>query len=500
MRIPEIWMGDEASFEELLRTMVLVYRSPSPLFSDAGWATKLLAKDNGDGDGEDGESKTLTEFLAERITSLDGSVGVININGPMTPDVSLWSLFSGSIGYPVINKALETLSANEEVSSILLNLGTSGGDSVGVNDVSEGILKARSVKPVHAFSGSRALSAGYWIAASAEKIYGSKMAEFGSIGALTTHTSVARALKEDGIDVTVFRGGKDKALAHPTETLSARAKEVLQEKTDAVHGFFLDHVAESRGLSRKSFGAWGEGQVFFAEEAKSVGLVDEIVGLTDLLSKLNSKSDSSRKERPVMATQSTKKVVLSEQAAAALASGASLDQLPHQMAEETEEEQLPEATTTTAEATPPPAEDPIKPAVSATLESTESELVAFLKGELAAERTKSTELAQQVAGLTSKLEAASAAEESLKPLVIEATHKMMIGLNQTPIEMGALPSATVVSQYQSVKEAFSKTFRVGRQALSAEDSPAGLSPVSVARQFGITIKDSSASGKGVWGR
>ena len=487
MRIPEIWMGDEASFEELLRAVMLVNRNPAPFMADGGWASKLLAQSDNE-DGEDGPI-SLTDLLAGRITSVNGSVGVVNINGPMTSDVSFWSLFSGAVPYPVISRAVNLLAEDEGISHILLNLGTSGGDAVGVDSVSEEIVKAGKSKPVLAWSGSRALSAGYWLAASAKKVYGSKMAEFGSIGALTTHTSIARALKEDGIDVTVFRGGKDKALAHPAEQLSSRAKEILQDKTDTLHGFFLDHVASSRGLDRQAFSSWGEGQLFFADEAKTIGLIDEVVGLTDLLSELNSKSDSSRKERPVM---STKKVVLSEQAAAALASGVSLDQLPHQTAEESEEGQslAPEGTAATAQETQPPA-DPA---------STESELVAFLKGELAAERAKTTELAQQVAGLTSKLEAASVAEESLKPLVIEATHKMMVGLNQTPIEMGALPSATVVAQYQAVKEAFSKTFRVGRQALSAEDSPAGLSPVSVARQFGITVKDASASGKGAWGR
>jgi len=125
----------------------------------------------------------------------------------------------------------------DELTDIVLNISTSGGDAEGIGAVAENIRIADGMKPVYAFSNTKALSAGYWIASAAREISGSMMSEWGSIGALIVHTEYSKNLKENGLNVTVFRGGKFKALGHPAEKLTDKAEKLFQKKVDTLYNF-----------------------------------------------------------------------------------------------------------------------------------------------------------------------------------------------------------------------------------------------------------------------
>lgn len=471
MRIPELWMGDEASFDALLRSYLLFQEAPPP---------KLFT-----GDEDDEEGKSLVDRMAEGLSAISGRVGVININGPLVAEADFWAMLFGAVPYPVIDKALENFSANAEVDSILLNIGSNGGDAVGVDEVSQRIKFVGETKPVHSWSGSRALSAGYWLGSSAKSVNGTRMAEFGSIGVISTHTSVARMLKEKGVDVTVVRAGKYKALGHPYEKLSDDGLDLMKEKANKLYGFFIDHVADRRGLSAGSKDQWAEGRTFFGDEARSVGLIDSVVSLRDMIQRLNISSKPKEQSMP-------KQVYLSQEAAAAVASGVSLESVPH---EEVEVEE-PEASTesVSGEASPPVLEGHEVTAAQASAPQAETELVTFLRQELTSERAKTVALEQKLALAETALTNAKTAQDELLPVVIEATQRMMIGLNQTPMDMSDLPPSVVASQYAKVKAAFESTYRVGRQSLESQDTHREVPRMTVARQLGITEKKTSTIG------
>jgi len=142
--------------------------------------------------------------------------------------------------------------------------------------------------------------------------------------------------------------------------------------------------------------------------------------------------------------------------------------------------------------------EPIFPAAPAV---TETELVTYLRQELAAERVKLHDLEQRHAASEAALTTAVAAQDQLLPLVIEATQRMQIGLNQTPLEMGDLPVSVVVAQHAKVKAAFDSTFRVGRTSLDSAETHQDVPRMTVARQLGITPKDKGSVGSHpTWGR
>lgn len=468
MRIPEFWAGDEASLHSLLQTYMLLRNSavtPGPL---AAMLAKLRLED----DGED-EDVPIDELLADRISRVSGGVGVITLNGPMLSESNFWALLFGGVSYPAISVALDRFVANDEVSSVLLNVGTSGGDAVGIDEASQKIQQTDLVKPVYAWSGSRALSAGYWLGAAARKVYGSKMAEFGSVGVVSTHVSIARQLKEDGIDVTVVRAGEYKALGHPAEELSKKGLAELVKKTEQLNDFFLGHIAERRGLSINNKEQWAEGKTFFADEAYKIGLIDGVVSLKDVLSNLSDSHKLRERSMP-------KKIVMTEQAAAAVAAGVALEQVEHEEIEVAAEE---------SDAASFTAAEELAPIIMTAHEDTE--LVSFLKQELEVERNKCLAAERQVIELKAQLSAAQTAESLLLPIVIEASQRMQVGLNQTPMELADLPATVVATHYSNVKSAFERTFTVGRKSLDSEKASPEVSSDSIARGIGITPKTSS---------
>lgn len=183
-----------------------------------------------------------------------------------------------------------------------------------------------------------------------------------------------------------------------------------------------------------------------------------------------------------------KQVYLSQEAAAAVASGVSLEQVPHDEVDVEEGGLAVEASS----------EGGTEESLSATegqeVRAEGSELVSFLRGELDAERTKVIELGQKLAYTENLLASSQSAEGQLLPIVIEATQRMMLGLNQTPLDMDELPAAVVAAQYAKTKAAFEARFRIGRQSLTSEGVKPEVSKAVEARKLGITQKDKGSVG------
>lgn len=185
-----------------------------------------------------------------------------------------------------------------------------------------------------------------------------------------------------------------------------------------------------------------------------------------------------------------KQVYLSQEAAAAVASGASLEQVPHEEVEvEDAAESLVEGLDGVAEVS---AKDESSNAPEGLQEPTE--LVSFLREELASERAKLNEVSQKLAHTEALLAASKGAEDMLLPIVIEATQRMMVGLNQTPLDMDELPAGVVASQYTKVKTAFESRFKVGRQSLSADETKQVAKTDVTASKLGITRKEKGSVG------
>ena len=114
----------------------------------------------------------------------------------IVPSTALWSgatTSSGTGGWasPATARsrnAVLQLAMDPEITSIMLDVNSGGGQVTGMSEVADIIAAVNAeIKPVTAFTGSQMCSAAYYTGCAADPITASTMADVGSIGVLIVH-------------------------------------------------------------------------------------------------------------------------------------------------------------------------------------------------------------------------------------------------------------------------------------------------------------------------
>jgi protease-4 len=169
------------------------------------------------------------------------------------------------------------------VKAIVLRIDSPGGGVGASQEIYREVVKARSVKPVVASFGGVAASGGYYVACGAEKIVANPGTITGSIGVVMQFANLEELFKKIGYKGYVLKSGTHKDIGSPLREMTSEEKELLQEVIDNVHQQFIKAVAEGRKLSIEKVSAIADGRIFAGEQAKAVGLVDELGNLEDTI-------------------------------------------------------------------------------------------------------------------------------------------------------------------------------------------------------------------------
>ena len=223
-----------------------------------------------------------------RLASKGGSglVAVIPIHGVLEQRGGLLSMFFGGASCDQITDQLRQAVADPTVAAIVLDMDSPGGDVSGVEELAQEIYNARKVKPITAVSNSLCASAAYYLASQASELLASPSSLTGSVGVYTTHEDWSKACDNAGLKVSLIHYGDNKTEGNPYEPLSDPAKEHMQNMVDTFGGMFEKAVGRGRGVKaddvHKKF---GQGRVYDAKKAVSLGMADRVGTLDDALAK-----------------------------------------------------------------------------------------------------------------------------------------------------------------------------------------------------------------------
>lgn len=204
---------------------------------------------------------------------VDG-VAVIGIQGSISNRQSFFSWLYGGVAIQAIKREIEEAVKSYAVKSILLNFDSPGGTVPGVDDLSNYIRSIK--KPVVAYTGGRMCSAAMWIGSAADRIVVGKTAEIGSIGVLMVHEEYSKMGKEIGINTTILKSGKYKAVGNPYEPLSKDDKDTIQAELDYLYSIFVETVAGNKGISVDKALTMADGKIFIGQQAVDIGLADDL--------------------------------------------------------------------------------------------------------------------------------------------------------------------------------------------------------------------------------
>jgi protease-4 len=102
----------------------------------------------------------------------------------------------------------------------------------------------------------------------------------GSIGVLTMKIDASPLLEKLGVTSETVRFGRRSDIFTPFRGLDAEEKSLLRKQLIWIYNRFVDKVAEGRNLTPEAVRKIGRGRVWTGAQAKELGLVDELGGLS----------------------------------------------------------------------------------------------------------------------------------------------------------------------------------------------------------------------------
>jgi capsid assembly protease len=211
---------------------------------------------------------------SEPMPSMPG-IAVIPIHGTLVRRAVGLDAASGLTSYARIAADIDAALAAPEVTGILLDIDSPGGEAGGVFELGEQIRAASRIKPVWAHAGDSAFSAAYALACSTQRVSLSATGGVGSIGVIALHIDQSVRNAQNGLSVTALTAGAHKNDGTPHAPLTPQATTALQSEIDRLYDLFVDHVAQMRGLDAAAVRAT-EAALFFGDGAVASGLADAI--------------------------------------------------------------------------------------------------------------------------------------------------------------------------------------------------------------------------------
>lgn len=205
--------------------------------------------------------------------SFSNGVAIIPIHGTLLNRFSYsWGF---ATGYQFISRQLQAALDDDDVTLIVFDCNSGGGEVAGCFELCDLIFASRTEKPSLAMVDSACYSACYALASSASKVVTTPSSGAGSVGVVAMHVNMGEFYKSMGIEVTYIFAGDHKVDGNPFEALSKEVKADVQASVDKSYAKFTAMVARNRGLTTQAVVAT-QARCYDADDALSLGLIDAV--------------------------------------------------------------------------------------------------------------------------------------------------------------------------------------------------------------------------------
>ncbi len=176
---------------------------------------------------------------------------------------------------------------DKAVKAIVFRVSSPGGSPEASEQILAAVRAARAAgKPVVVSMGDYAASGGYWISSEADWIVAQPSTLTGSIGVFGGKFVVADLLGRFGVNLRGLSIGGEYADAFsPAQSFTPAQRAAFSAQMDRTYEEFVERVARGRRLPEARVREIARGRVWTGAQAKSLGLVDQIGGLTEAIAK-----------------------------------------------------------------------------------------------------------------------------------------------------------------------------------------------------------------------
>lgn len=189
---------------------------------------------------------------------------------------------------PARLEAIEKLAEDAKVKAVIVAINSPGGTTAGGEELYEAITALRAKKPVVAVISELGASAAYMSAIATDRIFARRLSIVGSIGVLYQHINAGKLLDTIGIDLDKVATGPLKAEPDYDEAMTPEVRASLQAMINDSFNWFVDIVAERRGIPRPETLALADGRIVTGRQGLEAKLIDAIGGEPEAIAWLES--------------------------------------------------------------------------------------------------------------------------------------------------------------------------------------------------------------------
>lgn len=234
-------------------------------------------------------SLVLVAFKAPRMNKRNmageqAKIAVIYVEGVIIGGRGQSSVFAEYGGTDNLIKQLHEARDDQSVQAVILRINSPGGSAPASQEVGEEIKKLRATgKIVVTSMADVAASGGYWLAACTDKIYANPATLTGSIGVYMPYANWEELYKKIGIHQEKIKSGPHKDILSPERQMTDQERALIQTMVDDMYEQFVTVVSEGRKLDPVKVRELADGRIYTGNQAKQLGLVDELGNMYDAI-------------------------------------------------------------------------------------------------------------------------------------------------------------------------------------------------------------------------
>lgn len=171
---------------------------------------------------------------------------------------------------------IEKLRKNKDIKAVVMRVSSPGGSAYASEQIWKAIADLKEEKPVVVSMSDVAASGGYYIACNADKIVAQPTTITGSIGIFGMFPNLKKTADKIGLGVDVVKTHEFGDFGNFARPMRENEMQILQSYVERGYELFLTRCSEGRNIPKDTLALYAEGRVWTGNQAKEIGLVDEL--------------------------------------------------------------------------------------------------------------------------------------------------------------------------------------------------------------------------------
>jgi protease-4 len=216
------------------------------------------------------------------------NIAIVTLEGPIMPDISEDTIFAQKWITPSqVNQICQSIEEDSTIKGVVVRINSPGGSALASEMIYQEFQRLKAKLPIYVSMGHVAASGGYYIACGGDKLFAEPQTITGSIGVVSVIPNFSKLASKIGINLDGVTKGKYSDLFAPTKPTRTDDLMVLRKAMLKIYEEFSNRVSSNRKIALdKLHQEIAQGRIWTGNQAKKIGLIDEVGGLEQTVNKL----------------------------------------------------------------------------------------------------------------------------------------------------------------------------------------------------------------------